>query len=132
MIIYPYSIFIPVPLYWLGPIYHDNTYSTAITVAECKLDYILTTDAHILASLVSYGVFIVRIWEKINCITTALKCTMGWRSIGHPSETWHSENIIFQYLLTQLSDHFGILHRATAVLYPKFQNDLRIEIDVSM
>ena len=45
-----------------------------ITVAESESDFRITTDTQYLASWVSYGVSIVRIWEKINRVITAPHC----------------------------------------------------------
>ena len=38
-----YNTISPVPL-WRGPIFHDITYGTAMTVAEFRSDFKVTTD----------------------------------------------------------------------------------------
>ena len=50
-----------------------------MTVVEHKSDFELTID--ISASWVSYVVYIVRIWEEIDCIIMAVHCSNGKLSI---------------------------------------------------
>ena len=52
-----------------------SRYGTAMTAAEHKSHFELTTDTHISPSRVSYGVSLVMILEKIDRITTAPCCT---------------------------------------------------------
>ena len=56
-----------------GPIYHDITIDTAMITVEHKSDFELKTP-HKSPSQASYGVSIVRIWEKIDRVIMAPHC----------------------------------------------------------
>ena len=53
------------------------TYSIAMTAVDHKSDFELTKTAHSSPLRVSYGVYFVSIWEKIDGIITALHCMMN-------------------------------------------------------
>ena len=61
-----------------GPIYHVITYGIVITVTKSEWDFRITTETHISPSQVSYGVSVIGILEKIDCIKTALCCILNY------------------------------------------------------
>ena len=62
--------------YWHGPIYHDITYSAGMTATERKSNFssVSQQTPHTSPSWVSYGVSIMGILKKIDCILTTLHC----------------------------------------------------------
>ena len=55
-----------------GPIQHDIAYSTPVTDAEQKSEFVFTTDPPIWPSGASYEVSVVRNLEKTDRVITAL------------------------------------------------------------
>ena len=91
-------------------IYQDITYSTVMTTAECKLDSQQTPHTSISQS--SYGVSIVRIWEKIDHIITAPQCIldsvqMRLDSIVHQCKNHH---FLIWLILEKLSKYMPLFH----------------------
>ena len=64
----------PVPL-WRGPIFHNITYGTAMTVAEHRSDFKLITDTpYLTLTGTRYGMSVVRTLGKTDCVITAQHC----------------------------------------------------------
>ena len=57
-----------------GPVYHDITYGTAITVQTVNQILDSQQSPHMSPSRVSNGVSVVRIWEKNDCVIKELHC----------------------------------------------------------
>ena len=67
------TVYSQVPL-WHGALYHDITYNNTMSRAKHKSDLEITTDIPHLSLTASYGVSVVRILQKNDCIITALYC----------------------------------------------------------
>ena len=61
-----------------GPVQHDIAYITAMIEAEYQSGFKPIKTPHISPLRVSYGMYFVRIWEKIDCVIMAPHCETFW------------------------------------------------------